>query len=226
MNTPHTRAGPWTGVIAAIALASSLALAVAIWKWPPSPTPLLPPSLPIVFQTPGGLLEVAGIQATEYFQQTSITSIAGIVIGRTVTQVQVPVTYRYRIELAKVWKAFMRDGRFLVIAPVVKPGLPVGMDTSRMRVLTTSGWLAPSAHANLTALLQRMSQELATKASSSGYIDQQREVARKTVTEFVAKWLITQERWKSVKPEQISVYFADEPIGRLRSFGPEFAGSI
>jgi hypothetical protein len=46
---------------------------------------------------------VSGIQATEYFQQTSITTIAGIVIGRTVTQVQVPATYRYRIELAKDW---------------------------------------------------------------------------------------------------------------------------
>jgi hypothetical protein len=37
----------------------------------------------------------------------------------------------------------------------------------------------------------------------------QREDARKTVTEFVEKWLVTQEPWKSAKQPRIEVVFPD-----------------
>ena len=155
----------------------------------------------------------------------SMLTVAGINLGTTVSQIQVPVTYRYQIEPAKDWPTYMRDGRFLVIVPAVRPSLPVAIDTSRMRMQTQSGWLRFNGRENLDALLAEVTPELAVKARSPAYIEAQREQARKTATEFAAKWLITQERWKTVKPSQVRVYFADEPIERLRTFGPDFGGS-
>jgi len=57
----------------------------------------------MVFRTPGGLLEVSGINATETFTKRSMLTIAGINLGTTVSQIRVPATYRYQIEPAKDW---------------------------------------------------------------------------------------------------------------------------
>jgi len=43
----------------------------------------------------------------------------------------------------------------------------------------------------------------------------QREFARKTVAEFVRKWLITQKRYENVDPDRVHVFFADEAIGTV-----------
>jgi hypothetical protein len=94
-----------------------------------------------------------------------------------------------------------------------------------MLMQTQAGWLRFNGRANLDSLLAEVTPELAIKVRSPAHIEAQREQARKTVTEFVTKWLITQERWKSVKPSQVRVYFADEPIERLRTFGADFGGN-
>jgi hypothetical protein len=41
----------------------------------------------------------------------------------------------------------------------------------------------------------------------------QREVARKTVTEFVQKWVVEQSKWKEGKSPVVLVFFEDEPLG-------------
>ena len=53
-----------------------------------------------------------------------------------------------------------------------------------------------------------------------------REVARQTLKEFVAKWLITQEQWKSASGYPVRVFFADEPIQTLSVMRQPFAGSL
>jgi hypothetical protein len=183
-------------------------------------------ALPIAFRTPGGLLEVAGINTTETFTKTSLLTIAGINLGTTVSQIQVPVTYRYQIGLAKNWKIHLRNGKLLVIAPAVMPSVPVAIDTSRMQMRTQSGWARFDGRENLDSLLREITPELEKTARAPHYIEAQREQARKTVTEFATKWLVTQERWKGVMTNQIQVYFVDEPIGKLRTFGPEFGGAL
>ena len=183
-------------------------------------------ALPIAFRTPGGLLEVAGINTTETFTKTSLLTIAGINVGTTVSQIQVPVTYRYQIALGKEWKVHMRNGKLLVIAPAVMPSVPVAIDTSRMQMRTQSGWARFDGRENLDSLLREITPELGKTSLAPHYIEAQREQARKTVTEFAAKWLVTQERWKGVKADQLQVYFVDEPIGKLRTFGPEFGGAL
>jgi hypothetical protein len=63
------------------------------------------------------------------------------------------VTYRFQIEPAKDWPTYMRDGRFMVIVPAVRPSLPVAFDTSRMLMQTQAGWLRFNGRANLESLL-------------------------------------------------------------------------
>ena len=181
-------------------------------------------SLPLVSRTPGGLLEVATVSTTELFEKKSMLTIAGLNRGTTVSQIRVPAVYRYQVRLAADWRAYVSDGRLLVIAPALTPSLPVAIDTGRMEMQTTAGWARANAQENLQALHREISAALELKAKSPQYVDVQREQARKTVAEFVSKWLLEQERWKTLRPDQVKVYFADEPIERLRTFGPEFGG--
>jgi hypothetical protein len=183
-------------------------------------------SLPLVSRTPGGLLEVATVSTTELFEKKSMLTIAGLNMGTTVSQIRVPAVYRYQVRLAADWRAYVSDGKLLVIAPAMTPSLPVAIDTGRMEMQTTAGWARANAQENLQALHREISAALELKAKSPQYVDVQREQARKTVAEFVAKWLLEQERWKTLRPDQVKVYFADEPIERLRSFGPEFGGRL
>jgi len=183
-------------------------------------------SLPLVSRTPGGLLEVASIGTTELFEKKSMLTIAGLNMGTTVSQIRVPVVFRYQIRLAADWKAFVSDGKLLVIAPAMTPSLPVAIDTGKMEMQTTNGWARSNRQENLEFLRREITAALEQKARSPQFIDLQREHARKTVAEFVSKWLLEQERWKTIRPEQVKVYFADEPIERLKSFGPEFGGTL
>ena len=173
-------------------------------------------TLPLVTRTPGGLLEVATVSTTEVFERRSLLKVAGINLGTTVSEIRVPAVFRYQIKLAPDWRAYVRDGKLLVIAPVVTASLPVAIDTAKMEMKTSRGWARTNGLTNLTALNRDISATLEAKAKSPLYIEAQREHARKTVEEFVMKWLLEQERWKTVKSADISAYFADEPIERFQ----------
>ena len=62
----------------------------------------------------------------------------------------------------------------------------------------------------------------AAKAALPSYIQFQREAARATVTEFVNKWMLGQERFKPAGDYKVRVFFADEPIEVLGSVPPPF----
>ncbi len=57
--------------------------------------------------------------------------------------------------------------------------------------------------------------KLAEKAGMPAYVQMQREHARRTVAEFVRKWLLTQAQWQSAAKPRIRVLFADEPVGPI-----------
>ena len=130
--------------------------------------------------------------------------------------------FRYHIELAPEWKVLLRDKTFVVIAPPVKPTLPIAIDTARLEAEASGGWSLITGQTLIDELQRSITGALAGKATSATYIQLQREEARKTVTEFVAKWLITQERWKSASEYSIRVFFSDEPIRALGSIPPPF----
>lgn len=174
----------------------------------------------LVMRTRGGLLEVARIRATEQFDTKFVYSVLGFEIGETVPHIRVPATYRYHIELAPEWR-IIRTGRlFTVVTPPVRPSLPVAVDLTRIEKDVGGSWLLLPFNQSddLNALERRITPTLADKAASAQYMQLQREEARKTVTEFVKKWLLTQTPWTTEMGSTIRVYFADEPIG---AFGPQ-----
>ena len=106
---------------------------------------------------------------------------------------------------------------FTVVAPAVKPSLPVAVDFAGMQKDMAGAWiLLPfTSTRDLDTLERSITARLAQKAKSRDYIDRQREDARETVREFARKWLVEQTRWKRAEYEDIRVLFADEPAGSI-----------
>lgn len=172
---------------------------------------------PIVMRTKGGLLEVSTIKSPERFEASQDHTILGIFVGKTITRIRVPAVFRYHIELAPEWRILLRDKTFIVVAPPVKPTLPVAIDTALLEKESSGVWSMFTGSALLEQLQQSITLALAKKAASPTYVQLQREAARKTVAEFVKKWLVTQERWASVASYPVRVFFADEPLQVLGS---------
>jgi hypothetical protein len=174
----------------------------------------------LVMRTKGGLLEVSTIRANEQFDKKFVYTVLGLKVGETVPHIRVPAVYRYHVELAPEWTIIRTGDVFTVVTPPVKASLPVAVDLAHMQKDVGGTWiLIPfNEQADLESLQREITATLAAKADSPAYRQLQREDARKTVTEFVKKWLVTQAQWQSESRSTIRVLFPDEPIG---SFGPQ-----
>ena len=125
-----------------------------------------------------------------------------------------PVVYRYHIELAPEWHLRKSKGVYTVVAPRIKPNLPVAIDLKRVERDVSGTWLLLPflGRRDLQDLERGITAKLAAKAASRDYIERQREHARVTVREFARKWLVEQTRWRRVQDKDIRVLFADEPV--------------
>lgn len=174
---------------------------------------------PVVMRTKGGLLEVSTVTATESFEQATAFSALGIDLGKTTARIRVPATYRYHVELAPEWRFIRKDKTFVAIAPAVKPSLPVAIDTAKLEGESFGKWSILTGDTQVAALQKSITATLGQRASAQKYIDLQREHARKTLTEFVQKWVLSQDKWKADNGYSVRVFFADEPIDRVQSSG-------
>ena len=174
----------------------------------------------IVMRTNGGLLQVSTITSPEQFGSTQPHDIIGFNLGPTVTQIRIPVVINYQIKLSSEWRVEVRENRLVVVAPAVQPSLPVAVDMSKIEKFAAGRWAEFTGTAELDKLEKTLTKELASRATRSSYITFQREAARKTVLEFVRKWLITQDKWKSVRHFPITIFFADEPIESIEKIYP------
>jgi hypothetical protein len=165
----------------------------------------------LFMRTPGGLLEVSSMRMTEQFDKRFVYEVLGLEVGETVAHVRVPAIYRYHIQLAPLWKIERTDEVFRVVTPPVKPSLPVAVDLAHLEQDEGGTWLLVpfNQDEDREALMREITGKLAQKAASPAYLALQREDARKTVTEFVQKWLVTQEPWKSARQPRIEVVFSD-----------------
>lgn len=173
---------------------------------------------PVVMRTNGGLLEVSTITATEIFTQGTAhyVPIFNIPLGQTFSEIRAQATYRYHVALAHEWKFMRHDNEFVVIAPPVKPSLPVAINTATLQAQANGTWSFLTGNSQMSALQKTITEALAKKATLPQYIGLQRESARKTVTEFVQKWVLSQDKWKGGQ-YTIRVFFADEPIDKIQS---------
>ena len=160
----------------------------------------------------GNILEVATAEATETF--TRITNVVWfervMPLGTTVSEVSVPATYRYHIDLNSDWSLAAYDDRILVIAPRLEPSLPVAFDHGKMKRKTRSGWGRWDGDANLAALESTLTTQLAVRASADETIDSIREEARVSVAKFLKNWLIDHGQWGEGRYRAIVVVFEDE----------------
>jgi len=172
--------------------------------------------IPFVMRTPGGLLEVATINANEYFKRSNPKTLPLIIwdidLGETVSEIHVPAVYRYHIELAPEWKIMIRGKTYIVKAPPIKSSLPVAIDTTKISKRTENGWARFNKAQNLDVLERSISTKLATKSDSSRYLQLVTPYARETVKEFVTKWLIKQQDLKRYPVDQVIVLFPGESV--------------
>ncbi len=168
----------------------------------------------IVMRTPGGLLEVSSVSAEERFDSSTQHTVLGVPVGRTVASVRVPTVYRYHVPLSPEWTFRQVGDTLIVVAPAVRPSLPVAIDTARLESFSAGVWSPFTGEAAVAALQRSITERLERKAASPELILLQRESARHTVTEFVRKWVLEQPRWKGAAAPTVFVFFEDEPLGR------------
>lgn len=209
-------------VVLLVAIAASLGAGAYLEKTL-SPCLTCPPCTkdePVIMRTNGGLLEVSTIKATETFTQSAFPTVFTIPMpgGPVVSKIQAEATYRYHVPLAPQWKFIRRDKTFVVVAPPIKASLPVAVNLATLKAQSNGTWSPIVGNNYIQSLQQTMTPALATKATTPNYISLQRGHARKTVTEFVQKWVLSQDKWKDGN-YTVRVFFADEPIDEIRANG-------
>src|SRR5690606_39057407 len=98
--------------------------------------------------------------------------------------------------------------RLLVIAPPVRPSLPVAFDTGGVRKKTQSGWARWDGAENLAALEKEITGKLAERAGHPATLDKIRDESRVAVARFVRNWLLGKEAWAEGRLRGIVVVFA------------------
>jgi hypothetical protein len=129
-------------------------------------------------------------------------------LGTTATEIRVPATYRYHIQLNDDWRVDTEQNVCLVRAPRIEPTLPVAFDSSRMQKRTDQGWARWDADKQMAELEATLTQELARHAKVN--VALVRDQCRKTVAEFVQKWLVREEHWRQDRFVAIKVGFENE----------------
>lgn len=162
--------------------------------------------------TDGNILEIVTAESTERFMRTTNLEMFGraLPLGTTVSEITVPATYRFHINLNDEWRILSDGNRLLVQAPAVRPSLPVAFDTGGVQKKTQSGWARWDGAENLAALEKEVTGKLAERAEQPATILRIREEGRLAVAQFVKKWLIDQDAWAEGRFEEIVVIFAGE----------------
>jgi len=199
-------------------LVFGIAANAAFFAWqlraPPKTITTVSTGNAVVMRTSGGLLEVSTITAEERFDSTTTHTVLGASVGKTVAQVRVPAVYRYHIELAKDWTFRSTGSTLIVIAPPVRPSLPVAINTAKLESFSSGVWSPLTGHEAVGSLQKSITASLSAKAPTPALIKLQREAARQTVTDFVQKWVVQQPLWRGTKTPTIFVFFEDEPLGQ------------
>jgi len=167
---------------------------------------------PVVETLPGGLLETATIRMGEDFYRSDARHWWGIYLGNTVSHIQVAAIYRYGVPLDHpAWEIVTRGQTTVVVAPLLTPSLPVAVDTSTWREKTESGWARFDKAEQLDALRRSLSADLGERAADDRRVALAREASRRTIGEFVEKWLLTKDpAWTPGVFSSVKVYFLDE----------------
>jgi hypothetical protein len=169
-------------------------------------------AIPEVFSTGGGNLELATAEKIETFRTHDDRLVLwdSVWLGTTVSEIRVPVTYRYHLRLSEPWQLEVSNQTCIVVAPPIRPSLPPAIHTDRMEKKSEAGWARFNASVQMTELERGITPTLRHYAGDHRHINLVREECRKTVAEFVKTWLLKEEHWRTDRFSAIKVVFSDE----------------
>lgn len=172
--------------------------------------------------TDGNILEVATATASEKFTRSTNFAMFGktLPLGTTVSEITVPATYRYHIDLNDDWFVTSDGSRVFVLSPRIQPSLPVAFDTGGMQKKTKSGWARWDGTENLDELEATITSKLAIRSTDPEVMEKIRDESRVAVAKFVKSWLLSREAWADGKFEEIVVVFEGEKDASLTSAEP------
>jgi hypothetical protein len=175
---------------------------------------------------PGGpLLELASFEATETFMRTDERAVLFdlIPLGTNITEIRVPVTYRYHVQLSDPWSLDVRGTLCLVRAPRLRPSNPPAIHTERIEKRSERGWLRGNVQEQMQALERSITPTLEARANDDAHVALVREPCRKRMAEFVRAWLLREEQWRDDRFTAVTVLFDDEVNRDLTTQPPTLA---
>jgi hypothetical protein len=169
-------------------------------------------SIPKIASTQGDVLELAVSQSDETFKRSDEKWIGWdyIYLGTTVVEIRVPVTFRYHLRLSDTWRLAARDHVCVVLAPPIRPSLPPAIHTELMEKRAESGWARFDKNDKLDDLERSLTTLLKQRAMDAAHLRLAREACRQSVAEFVKRWLLREEHWRTDRFSAIVVVFPDE----------------
>jgi hypothetical protein len=171
-------------------------------------------AIPRLVEDGGMNLEVAVLESTETFRRSDERRVLFdlVNLGTNETEIRVPVTYRYHIQLDDVWYVDVDDHACIVRAPPIRPTLPTAIRTDRMEKRSSRGWLRFDVDEQMEELERSITPTLDERAADGDAIALVREPARRRVAEFVRNWLLVEDHWRSDRFRSVTVIFADEDL--------------
>jgi hypothetical protein len=169
-------------------------------------------AIPSLVPDGGTLLELAAFEATETVSRTDDRRVFFdmVPLGATISEIRVPVTYRYHLRLDEPWRLEVADGACVVHAPSIRPSQPPAIHTDRMEKRSESGWLRFDEDEQMEALERSLTPTLVERARDPDHMELVRERCRHRVAEFVRSWLLLEEQWGRGRFTSVVVVFADE----------------
>lgn len=163
-------------------------------------------------QPGGATLELASYEAVETITRSDARAVFFdlIPLGTTVSEIRVPVTYRYHVRLADPWHLEVRGPVCVVRAPALRPSLPPALHTDRMEKRSQEGWLRFDAREQMAVLEKSLTPTLSLRAGSQANLALVRDTGRQRVAAFVRDWLLREDQWREGGFTAITVTFEDE----------------
>ncbi len=170
----------------------------------------------------GARLELAAFEAVETMRTTDELRIAWdlIPLGTTVSEIRVPVTYRYHLRLDEPWRLEVDGQSCLVHAPRIRPTLPPAIHTDRLEKFSDSGWLRFNEDEQMEELEHGITPLLSVRASDPTHLEMVREICRREVAVFVRSWLLLEDHWRADGFRSVTVVFADETVPESSAKAP------
>lgn len=175
----------------------------------------------------GRLLELARLRTNESLSQTLTRGWLGLDAVSSV-RLDAPVIYRYGVRWDTGWRVSLSAAPdssawvCLVDAPALEPFQPPTVDTSGFRVATQEPWLAPSTRASREELIRSFTPHVAEIANTREYRSVVRELARRTLVDYVEQWLLRARLVDPAMPITVYARFADDAPDSLHGGTMEY----